>query len=78
MKSQIVGSDELGVAAAVRALGSGGVIVVPTDTVYGIAASLEHPSAIERIYDVKIRDRGKPIPILVSDRGAVERLTPHV
>jgi L-threonylcarbamoyladenylate synthase len=51
------------------------VIAIPTDTVYGIAASLEHPAAVERLFDVKGRSGTKAIPILVSSREALERLS---
>lgn len=44
----------------------GGVAIVPTDTVYGLAASLERSDAIERLYDLKGRPQDKPIPILVA------------
>lgn len=52
---------------AIDRLRSGGVVAIPTDTVYGIAASLEHPSAIERLYEIKGRATTKAIPLLVSD-----------
>ena len=44
----------------------GGVIALPTDTVYGIAASLTHPAALERIFEIKGRDLTKTLPILVA------------
>lgn len=47
-------------------LKSGGVIGVPTDTVYGIAADAQNNEAIARIYSIKGRDFRKPIAICVS------------
>jgi L-threonylcarbamoyladenylate synthase len=44
----------------------GGVIVFPTDTVYGLAASLHRPDQLDRIYRIKGRDEQKPLPILVA------------
>ena len=51
---------------AVERLLEGGVIVFPTDTVYGLAASLHRPDQLDRIYRIKGRDEGKPLPILVA------------
>ena len=59
---------------AAERLAQGGVIALPTDTVYGIAASLSHPKALRRIYDIKGRLPGKPLPVLVSSPQAAERL----
>jgi tRNA threonylcarbamoyl adenosine modification protein (Sua5/YciO/YrdC/YwlC family) len=58
---------------AVAALRAGELVVLPTDTVYGLAA---HPASAdweERLYKAKERDRGKPIPILAAGLDAVER-----
>lgn len=64
---KIVKADEAGLEAAAGVLASGGVAVVPTDTVYGLAAHPGFPSAVERLYAIKGRDRGKPIALLASD-----------
>ncbi len=55
------------VTAAARALKRGEIIGVPTDTVYGLAADPYDEAALDRLYDVKGRDDGKPIAILVAD-----------
>ena len=62
-------SDTL--ATAARLLRAGGVAVIPTDTVYGIAAHPACPSAVSRICTIKGRPTGKPIALLASDAGAV-------
>lgn len=59
---------------AVAVLRAGGVIAIPTDTVYGLAASLERPDALARIYAIKGRSGDKALPILISDMGQLERL----
>lgn len=63
------------IARAVDILRRGGVVAIPTDTVYGLAASLDHPLAVERIFSIKGRSGTKAIPILISDIDAFERLT---
>lgn len=54
------------IAAAVGALRAGEVIVLPTDTVYGVAADAFMRAATGRIFDVKGRPRSLPLPVLVS------------
>ena len=61
-----------GMAAAARTLRTGGLIVMPTDTVYGIAADAFYPSAITALLDAKGRSRDVPPPVLVGTvRAAV-------
>ncbi|MBE0701248.1 MAG: threonylcarbamoyl-AMP synthase, partial [Acholeplasmataceae bacterium] len=50
----------------------GSVIVVPTDTVYGIACKLFDNTALERIYQIKGRDQSKQIPLLISNIKQLE------
>lgn len=52
---------------AAEQLGGGGVIVYPTDTVYGIGCSIFQAAAIERIYRIKQQDRTKPFSFICSD-----------
>ena len=54
------------VSAAARAIKRGEIVGVPTDTVYGIAADLYDEAALDRLYQLKGRDDGKPIAILVA------------
>jgi L-threonylcarbamoyladenylate synthase len=51
----------------------GGIIAVPTETVYGLAASIEHPEAIERIFSLKGRPSNNPLITHVSCREQIER-----
>lgn len=44
----------------------GDLIIIPTDTVYGLAAKLYDKKALEKIYRIKGRDQAKQIPLLVS------------
>lgn len=55
------------VSAAARAIKRGEIVGVPTDTVYGLAADPYDEAALDRLYDVKGRNEGKPIAILVAD-----------
>jgi len=57
----------LSVEQAVARLLSGGVVALPTDTVYGIAVDYRCARAVERLFAIKGRDAAKPIPLLISD-----------
>jgi L-threonylcarbamoyladenylate synthase len=59
------------VDAAARALDDGGLIVLPTDTVYGLAARPDLPGATERVFEAKRRPRGLSLPVLAPDLDAV-------
>ncbi len=48
-------------------LRKGGVIVYPTDTFYALGANAYEAAAVEKIYSLKARDRGKPLSIVVAD-----------
>ena len=62
------------VRLAVTALEAGELVVIPTDTVLGLAADPRVPGAKQKLYEAKDRDSSKPIPVLVSDAGnAVKR-----
>jgi tRNA threonylcarbamoyl adenosine modification protein (Sua5/YciO/YrdC/YwlC family) len=62
-----------GLAAAVKALARGALVVIPTDTVYGLAADPRVPGAVERLCRAKGRDFRKPIPLLVAGLAEAER-----
>ncbi len=51
---------------AANCLKSGGLVAVPTDTVYGLAADPFNADAVQRLYTVKDRPLGRPIPLLLS------------
>ena len=61
------------VAEAAGILSRGGVIILPTDTVYGIACHPVFPDALQRIYRIKARDAGKPVAFLADGPEAPVR-----
>src|SRR5918998_3319531 len=69
-----------GIAAAVEAIKSGELVVLPTDTVYGIGADAFTPFAVTALLNAKGRDRQMPPPVLVGSRhtldGLVTRMPP--
>ena len=66
---------EAGITAAVTAAGEGGLVVLPTDTVYGIGADAFTPSAVSALLAAKGRGRSMPPPVLVGSVRAAAALT---
>ena len=56
-------------AGAVEALARGDLVVLPTDTVYGVAARPELPGATARLFEAKGRSRDLTLPVLLADRN---------
>jgi len=52
---------------ALEHLASGGVVVLPTDTLYGLAADVFNPAAVQRVFVVKGRAFDLALPVLVCD-----------
>jgi tRNA threonylcarbamoyl adenosine modification protein (Sua5/YciO/YrdC/YwlC family) len=64
----------LNVEAAIAALDAGGIVAVPTDTVYGLAAEMSQPAAVARLFTLKHRPTTVPIPVLVDSVEQIEFL----
>ena len=62
------------VAEAVCALGRGDLVILPTETVYGLAADAANPAAVARIYEAKGRPSFNPLIAHVASLEAAERL----
>ena len=52
-------------------LRSGGLVVYPTDTAYGLGADPFQEGAVDRVYQVKARPRDQPLSIVVADPGEI-------
>lgn len=73
------GAQLLSAARAARqALGRGELIVVPTDTVYGVAADAFTPAAVQRLLDAKGRGRQSPPPVLIANTATLAALAAEV
>lgn len=65
--TEVVQADAAGIARAARVLDSGGLVAVPTETVYGLAARADDPAAVARIYAAKGRPGFNPLIVHVID-----------
>ena len=74
MKTPILPAGEAAVAAAARALGEGGLVAFPTETVYGLGADATTAAAIARLYQAKGRPAFNPLIAHVGDLAAARRI----
>ena len=76
MMTEIIPADlEESIRLAIATLQEGKPIAFPTDTVYGLGASLLVPDAIEQLFIVKNRPHGKAIPVLIGDPGDITKVS---
>ncbi len=68
--------DALKIVSAI--LKDGGVIVFPTETVYGVGVLLENEEAIRKVYEIKGRDFNKPLLVHISDMSNVFDLARYI
>jgi tRNA threonylcarbamoyl adenosine modification protein (Sua5/YciO/YrdC/YwlC family) len=69
---------EIGIAAAISALKGGRLVVLPTDTVYGIGADAFDAVAVAALLAAKGRGRDMPVPVLVGSWHTIEGLVYNV
>ncbi|MEO8262499.1 MAG: L-threonylcarbamoyladenylate synthase [Pseudolysinimonas sp.] len=63
-----------GMRLARQAIGKGELVVIPTDTVYGVAADAFSPAAVARLLEAKGRDRTAPPPVLIPGIPTLDAL----
>ncbi len=78
MKLQIPAGYLDDVREAVRIMKQGGVILYPTDTIWGLGCDARNPEAVQRIYDIKQRVDSKALICLVDSEARLEQHVEHV
>jgi L-threonylcarbamoyladenylate synthase len=73
-KSRIIRADAAGIAAAAAVLDAGGIVAVPTETVYGLAARAGDAAAVARIYAAKGRPAFNPLIVHVGSAAMAAQL----
>ena len=66
--------NELNIKSITTIVKNGGVIIFPTDTIYGIGCDPYNSKAVERIYKIKKRQKNKLLPILVYSYNEISKL----
>lgn len=72
LKTNNSAPDENVINEAIDVLANGGVIIYPTDTVYGLGANIFDNKAVRNVFKIKQRNLLKPLSILVSNTDAIE------
>ncbi len=72
LKTEIDKIDEKIVNEAVNVLANGGVVLYPTDTVYGLGANIFDNKAVKKVFEIKKRSILKPLSILVGDVRTID------
>jgi L-threonylcarbamoyladenylate synthase len=67
-----------GMRLARTAIGRGDLVVIPTDTVYGVAADAFNPAAVQKLIDAKGRTRQSPPPVLIPGIPTLDALAESV
>ena len=67
-----------GTEKAVQVLRSGGVVAFPTDTLYGLGADVFCTPAIERVFAIKERPAGMPMPVLIASPNDLSKVALEV
>jgi len=57
---------------------NGGIVIFPTETVYGIGVNAFNKDAVKKLYEIKKRPLNKPISLLVSDFEMIKRITKNI
>ncbi|MEI0700361.1 L-threonylcarbamoyladenylate synthase [Brachyspira intermedia] len=68
-------SIEYAANEVIKVINDGGIVVSPTDTVYGMLADAFNTDAINRIYTIKEREKNKPLLILSKDLESVKKFS---
>jgi L-threonylcarbamoyladenylate synthase len=74
MRKQVLSCSDDAAARCASVVKGGGVVVFPTDTIYGIGCDPYGDSAVERIFAIKGRDEKKPLPVLAYTMKDAEKI----
>lgn len=78
VKSGSYNPDEKLLQEAADILKSGGLVIIPTETVYGIAANMANPQAVNRLYEIKGRPKDKPFSLHIASKEKVEEFAQDI
>ena len=77
-QNQNIMTQEQDIKNAIEAMKKGGVILYPTDTVWGIGCDATNAEAVKRVYDIKQRDDSKALICLVDSDARLQRYVRNV
>jgi L-threonylcarbamoyladenylate synthase len=74
----ILKSDPRGIKKAAQVILQGGIIAFPTETFYGLAADAGNEAALKKIFQVKKREEGKALLLLIAEKGWLKELVQDI
>jgi len=74
MSKKVLSSKKESLSLAAQTILSGGVIIYPTETIYGLGANALDSKVVERVYAIKERQKSNPILVLIPDRSTLDEL----
>ena len=69
-----VDCNDEGIEKTFQVIENGGIVIFPTDTVYGMGCNPYNVNAVEKIYEVKSREKIKPLPVLAYSLDTVKQI----
>jgi tRNA threonylcarbamoyl adenosine modification protein (Sua5/YciO/YrdC/YwlC family) len=83
MKTKIVKLDPVNpeqkhLKEAAQLLQDGGLVIIPTETVYGIAANRLNKKTLDRLYEIKKRPKDKPFSMLIEEKSKIEEYATNI
>jgi len=69
-----VNCDKEGIGIASQIINSGGIVIFPTDTVYGIGCNPYDKTAVKKIYEIKSRNIVKSLPVLTYSKETAKKI----
>lgn len=78
MKTELIKDDAAGTARAAEILKNGGIVAIPTETVYGLAANALNESAVKKIFVAKGRPQDNPLIVHISNTEMLKPLVKNV
>lgn len=72
---EIIQENKKNIKKIIAALKNGAVLVLPTDTVYGLVCDATSKKAVEKIFEIKKRNKSKPLPVFVKDIKMAQKYT---
>ncbi|MFA5092611.1 MAG: L-threonylcarbamoyladenylate synthase [Candidatus Omnitrophota bacterium] len=78
VKINALASEHALIKQAAKVITSGGLVIIPTETVYGVAADAANNKALDKLYEIKQRPKDKPFAILIADMEKVNELASDI
>ncbi len=74
----VLGIDEPLIEEAVAIIKKGGTCAYPTETFYGLGVDVTNDQAIKRLFDIKRRDYGNPVAVIVADQSMLSWIVDEI